>query len=587
MKSETKICQNCKQNFVIEPEDFDFYKKVSVPPPTFCPDCRLQRRLAWRNERSFYRRTCSICNKEVVARYAPEMPFPVVCINCWHSDKYDPMAYGQAYDFSKPFFVQFNELSRRTPRPALFSTNVVNSDYCNNCLQTKNAYLSVGITRSEDIYYSHRIDDSRDMVDVVFGNSCEQCGYSTDIGDSQGILFSRYVSGGLNSQFIYEGKNVQNCFGCVNVRGVSNQIFNQQYSKEGYLEEIKKYDIGSYATLKEIKSAFVEFKKKFPKRYAMIQSSTNVVGDNIHNARNCKYAFDSHNGENLKYVMEIVDGGKDSYDINHGGLTLQLGYDASSCMGMSHKFSVGAFGHHIEYSESCINQAGAYLFGCVSIPSKKEYCIFNKQYTKEEYELLYPKIIQHMKEMPYQDKGGRMYMYGEHLPIEISPFAYNETAAQEFFPLTKEEVLRRGYRWRDAETKNYTITLKAENISDHIKDAPDSILKETISCEHAGICNDQCATAFRLVEAELQFCRKMGVALPRLCPNCRHYEQLRERNPLKLWHRQCMCDYKTYQNTVKHGHHPTGRCPNEFETSYAPDRLETIYCEPCYNAEVV
>jgi hypothetical protein len=32
---ETKICQNCKKNFIIEPDDFGFYEKIKVPPPTF------------------------------------------------------------------------------------------------------------------------------------------------------------------------------------------------------------------------------------------------------------------------------------------------------------------------------------------------------------------------------------------------------------------------------------------------------------------------------------------------------------------------------------------------------------------------
>ena len=30
MNSETKTCQNCKQNFIIEPEDFEFYAKIKV-----------------------------------------------------------------------------------------------------------------------------------------------------------------------------------------------------------------------------------------------------------------------------------------------------------------------------------------------------------------------------------------------------------------------------------------------------------------------------------------------------------------------------------------------------------------------------
>ena len=37
-KSETKTCQNCKNDFIIEPDDFSFYEKMKVPAPTFCPE---------------------------------------------------------------------------------------------------------------------------------------------------------------------------------------------------------------------------------------------------------------------------------------------------------------------------------------------------------------------------------------------------------------------------------------------------------------------------------------------------------------------------------------------------------------------
>lgn len=48
-----------------------------------------------------------------------------------------------------------------------------------------------------------------------------------------------------------------------------------------------------------------------------------------------------------------------------------------------------------------------------------------------------------------------------------------------------------------------------------------------------------------------------------------------------------MCDYEVYKNETKHKHHKTGRCPNEFETTYAPERKEIVYCEQCYREEVV
>jgi len=229
---------------------------------------------------------------------------------------------------------------------------------------------------------------------------------------------------------------------------------------------------------------------------------------------------------------------------------------------------------------------------------KKQYCIFNKQYTKEEYEKLVPKIIAHMDEMPYIDKKGRVYKYGEFFPPELSAFAYNETLGFSEFPLTKEEALAEGYRWKDAEEKDYKVTLEPESIPDHIKDVSDGIMSESIRCAHKGECSDRCTSAFRITKQELDFYRANNIPIPRLCHNCRHVKRVRNQSGLKLWHRKCACIGSTsspqagensengaYKNQAKH-FHEAGKCPNEFETPYAPDGKEIVYCEQCYNNEV-
>ena len=212
------------------------------------------------------------------------------------------------------------------------------------------------------------------------------------------------------------------------------------------------------------------------------------------------------------------------------------------------------------------------MFGCSQI-RKGKYCILNKQYTKEEYEQLVPKIIEHMNNMPYVDKKGRVYKYGEFFPPELSPFSYNETIAQEYFPLTKEQAIEQGYSWKESEERNIQITIKSEDLPDYIKDVDDTIIKEIIQCAHKGECNEQCTTAFKIIPQELEFYKKMNLPLPRLCPNCRHYQRLKQRNPLKLWHRKCMCNGNKsengiYTNTIAHQHGDSA-CPNEFETTYS------------------
>ena len=119
MQGETRQCQNCKQDFVIEPDDFAFYEKIKVPPPTFCPDCRYQRRGANRNEWNFYKRNCTLCGESMVSIYNSSYPGPVYCQACWWSDKWSALDFGIDFDFNRPFFEQFLQLQLKIPRIAL------------------------------------------------------------------------------------------------------------------------------------------------------------------------------------------------------------------------------------------------------------------------------------------------------------------------------------------------------------------------------------------------------------------------------------------------------------------------------------
>ena len=62
-------------------------------------------------------------------------------------------------------------------------------------------------------------------------------------------------------------------------------------------------------------------------------------------------------------------------------------------------------------------------------------------------------------------------------------------------------------------------------------------------------------------------------------------------NPPKLSHRSCMCEQgRATTDSRRHdpagSHLDSGKCSNEFETSYAPERPEIVYCEKCYQQDV-
>ena len=115
MNPETRNCQNCKLNFTIEPDDFSFYEKMKVPSPTFCPECRLIRRMATFNVRNIYNRKCDNCGGNTVSIFNPKAPYKNWCFGCYFSDEFDPSLYGTDYDFSTNFFTQYEKLRRNVP----------------------------------------------------------------------------------------------------------------------------------------------------------------------------------------------------------------------------------------------------------------------------------------------------------------------------------------------------------------------------------------------------------------------------------------------------------------------------------------
>ena len=575
---ETHVCQNCKNNFSIESEDFLFYKKIDVPPPTFCPDCRFQRRLLFRNNRVFYRRECNLCNKSLLSVYNKEHQYIIYCKECWLSDKWDPIDYGQDYDFTTSFFEQFKSLQTSVPRANLYQTNFISSEYCNYGLDLKECYLLFGGINNERVYFGNQIFDSNDSLDVAFSEKVE---FSYEIFECQrvsNVFFSCYSSDCVNSSYLIDCRNCMDCFGCVGLVSKQYHIFNQPYTREEYQEFINANRIGSYKNHLEFLEKLQELKLEIPSRYARIYKSLNSDGDDLVEVRNTHNSFSSHQAEDSKYLFFCRNKTKDSYDTSFQGFNAELLYEiAHGFSGSNTAFGVRNFSNQdSRYNEECHNCLN--IFGCEGL-RKKQYCILNKQYTKDEYEALLPKIIEHMNKMPYIDSKKRIYTYGEFFPSDLSPFSYNDSLAQEYFPLTKEQAIESGYTWKDLEARNYQVTLKTNDIPDQIKDINGDVLNQIIACQHEGKCLEQCTESFKIVSEELKFYKKMNLPLPRLCPNCRHYERIKLRNPLKLYHRSCMCDLPN------HSHQ--GKCEVEFETSYAPDRKEKVYCEKCYQQEVI
>ncbi|MEK7608523.1 MAG: hypothetical protein AAB495_03005 [Patescibacteria group bacterium] len=578
MNQETKNCQSCHQAFTIESEDFDFYKKIDVPAPTWCPECRMKRRMLFRNEFNMHKFQCGLCGIQGISHYSKSVKFPVYCNECWWSDKWDPLDYGLEYNSNKTFFSQWKELSDVMPRPSLEAYQNENSPYSDFTWFSKNVYLSPSTLNSDTVSYSKGAWSCRETLDSIVIMNSESVYEAMDSERCVKCVFISDCKDCMNSSYLYDCRNSSDCFMSSNLRNGKFVFRNQQLAEEEYRKRLEAIS-SDYSTQRELRMEYVRMKEAAFHKYANIIKCVGSSGDNLVNCKNAKHSFNSADCEDIKYCAQASHA-KDSYDMyGVGDKECSLLYEGVNVgyLDSNIYFSLNTFesSARIQYCDYC--RVSQDLFGCVGL-RKKQYCILNKQYGKDEYLELRASIVEGMSNNPYVGLNGQVYPYGEFFPVELSPFAYNESLTQFYFPLHKDEALAFGCRWAEPEPREYQSTKTSSDLPATIKEANDDILSEVIECEHRQGCIHNCTLAFKTTQQEFGFYRKMDLPIPRLCPGCRRGERMDLHKPLRLWRRRCMC---------KKGHdHENAPCPSEFETSYAPDRPEIVYCEQCYNAEV-
>ncbi|MDD5054671.1 MAG: hypothetical protein PHZ00_00195 [Candidatus Peribacteraceae bacterium] len=560
-----KTCANphCHQSFEITPDEETFLKKmtftfgkesINPPLPVFCPECRLRIRTCHRNERAFYKR--KVANgKEMVSIYHEEPLWGesdiVFTPEDWNDHKRDGMGQGRAYDFSRPFFDQFANLHKASPRMGMMLLANDNCDFTAGTAYSKNCYLINSSEYDEDCLYGKLYQSCRSSVDcsLLYGSElCYDCFSVYDSYNCTSVSFSKNCRDCLFSTDLI---GCSDCCLCSNLHKKQYHFGNKPLPKEEYLQKIEEFR-GSHTKMEEMKQKLAELRKSMIHRAVHIVNSEDCTGDFIENSQRCTECYDVNESQDSRYVTVGVNV-KDVYDCSNMYLKPELAfetlgtietYNVAYCLYVFHSQNL----LYCEYCFSCSD-----CFGCSGLRQKK-YCILNKQHTKKEYEELMPKIIEHMQSAKE---------FGRFFPSTLSPFGYNETLAQEYLPLTETEAKERGFYWRTVTDKkpNVTKTIDASDLPDAIEQIPDDVLNWAVVCEAT-------KRPFRIVKQELEFYRRQRLPIPHLHPDERYDRRLALRNPRKLWHRSCAI------------------CQKEISTTCAPERTEKVVCEECYLKEV-
>jgi len=551
MNSQTKVCQNCKNDFVIEPDDFAFYEKLGLPSPVLCPLCRTKYLLAFWVFGRFRIAKSALSGKTIITVLPKSVPFPIYDRTEFVSDAWDPLTYGKDYNSSRPFIEQLVELQSVVPHPHQLGIKNFNSDWADDVWESKDAYLTRSALGLESVIYGYRVLNCKNSIDITMCWDLERSYDCLYCFKSYNLKYSFNSRDCMDSFFLYDCRNCQNCFMCWNLRNQKYCILNQPHSKEDYFKKLEEYNLESRFLVEALKKEMWQhIRQDAVHRQNYNVQTVNSTGNFLNNDKNCYQCYFIEDSENCRYSFrgrskETIDSAG-VLDCEKCAMEVQTGYDYNNlcCLYANNC----RFSSYLDNCEEC-----EYCFGCVGL-RKKRYCILNKQYTEEEYKKLVEKIKSDMK-----NRGE----WGKFFSLPSAYCGYNLSLAQMMFPMSEDEALKFGAKWEKTSEPRYENTISGDTLPDTIDQVSDEITKQRILCPETKL-------SYNITQEELSFYREHKIPLPR-----RHFDwrTLERFKPFSLMviSQKGVCYY----------------CKKEIEHYYSSELgFQKIACLECYQREV-
>jgi hypothetical protein len=501
-----QICRITGLEFLVSDQELELLHKLpelnsalgleTLPLPTVHPFEALRRMYVFGALRPLFKGKSVISGQSLLTRYNPDLGTKI-CSTEEFFDLIDNTEVGQDYDFSRPFFEQWYEVFRKSVQPPLNKSNCEDSDYVNGALNLSGCYLCFAMWDSKDCLYCVTALSCRDCVDLCYSVNCELCYSSNNLTRCYEVQESTDCSDCQSSFGLFGCSNCSNCYGCVDLSREEYCIFNQKVTKSAYEQFLAGKDLASYNNRIIAVAECNAFAVAQNYKAKTISISERATGAYIERCEDVEQVYNAVSSRFSGYLII----GQDAHHCYRGlgvrsSFTYQThGFDSSVNV---YCYTVRGGSNNI-YSTFLYNNCSD-CFGCTGL-KKNSYCILNKQYSKEEYLELVPRIIAHMK------STGE---WGEWFPIQYAPHYYEEGSWAEFMHDIPREVARkRGYLLLpDSELK--TPSDQTDSIPDKLSGADITTLLATpVRCQKTG-------KLFNLQRRELDFYLKLGIPVPRV-----------------------------------------------------------------------
>jgi hypothetical protein len=380
------------------------------------------------------------------------------------------------------------------------------SDFADCVFWGKNAYLSFVVWHEfENVLYSSMVYSrcTNILNSVLISNNTQNIYYSKWVEQSYNVFFSKYINNSSNLWFCTNCIGCKECILCDGLENVAYCIRNKQLSVEEYNKE-KQNILGEKKSFENMYWALGDSAKNYGSENVdgnFIRFSENVVNTHmamrLRNSRNCLFISWVNGCENFYDCFDAGINSSDFYGCCSGWAQAAHIYCSSQIDQCTHQY----YSYHMETCHYCM--------GCIGLKNKS-YCIFNKQYTKEERHTKVDEIFNQM------DKDGTL---GEFFPATMNPFYFNDTAAYLIDPsFTKEEVMKLWYLRRDEPVKvdipAGADVVKVSELTNFESFDGDGNWYIDSSILHKIIVDEE-GNYYKIVKMEYDFLVKHGLPLPR------------------------------------------------------------------------